>query len=79
MDNEQLEKRLQWLDDERRADKTLLSTLENRLLELEGKLDSMRTTAPSRPSLWLKILGGYLVLGAGLILLACVMLAFLGK
>ncbi len=42
MDNEQLEKRLQWLDEERRADKTLLSNLETRLLELEGKLDSMQ-------------------------------------
>jgi hypothetical protein len=38
MNDEQLEKRLQWLDDERRVDKTLLSSLENRLLELEGKL-----------------------------------------
>ncbi len=42
MDNDQLEKRLGWLDEERRADKTLLSTLETRLLELEGKLDSMQ-------------------------------------
>jgi chromosome segregation ATPase len=42
MNDEQLEKRLQWLDDERRVDKTLLSSLENRLLELEGKLDSMQ-------------------------------------
>lgn len=42
MDNEQLEKRLQWLDDERRKDKTLLSDLENRLVALEGKLDSLQ-------------------------------------
>ena len=44
MDNEQLEKRLQWLDDERRKDKTLLSSLEDRLLVLEGKLDSLQKT-----------------------------------
>ena len=42
MENDQLEKRLQWLDDERRKDKTLLSNLENRLLELEGKQDSLQ-------------------------------------
>lgn len=42
MDNEQLEKRLQWLDDERRKDKTLLSDLENRLVAIEGKLDSLQ-------------------------------------
>ena len=42
MDNDQLEKRLQWLDDERRKDKTLLSNLENRLLKLEGKQESLQ-------------------------------------
>lgn len=42
MDNDQLEKRLQWLDDERRKDKTLLSSLEDRLLAVEGKLDSLQ-------------------------------------
>lgn len=41
MDNDQLEKRLEWLDDERRKDKTLLSVLEERLLEMEGRLDSL--------------------------------------
>jgi chromosome segregation ATPase len=41
MENEQLEKRLEWLDDERRKDKTLLSALEGRLLEIEGRLDSL--------------------------------------
>jgi chromosome segregation ATPase len=41
MENDQLEKRLQWLDDERRKDKTLLSNLENRLLKIEGKQDSL--------------------------------------
>ena len=33
MDNEQLEKRIKWLDDERRKDKTIISELENRLLK----------------------------------------------
>lgn len=42
MDNEQLEKRLEWLDDERRKDKSLISGLEKRLVELEGKLDSLQ-------------------------------------
>lgn len=42
MDNEQLEKRIQWLDDERRKDKGIISDLEKRLLELEGKLDAMQ-------------------------------------
>ncbi len=41
MDNEQLEKRIQWLDDERRKDKIIISDLEDRLLDLEGKLDSL--------------------------------------
>ncbi len=41
MDSDQLEKQLEWLDDERRKDKTLLSSLENRLGELEGKLNSL--------------------------------------
>lgn len=38
MDNEQLEKRIKWLDDERRKDKTIISELEGRLLDLEEKL-----------------------------------------
>ena len=42
MDYEQLEKRLQWLDDERRKDKELISSLENRLLDMEGRLDSLQ-------------------------------------
>lgn len=42
MDNDQLEKRLEWLDDERRKDKALLSGLEKRLVALEGKLDSLQ-------------------------------------
>ncbi|MCJ7717006.1 MAG: hypothetical protein MUO54_10880, partial [Anaerolineales bacterium] len=40
MDNEQLEKRIKWLDDERRKDKAIISELEDRLEELEGKLDA---------------------------------------
>ena len=35
MDNEQLEKRIKWLDDERRKDKAFISDLEGRLLDLE--------------------------------------------
>jgi len=41
MDNEQLEKRIEWLDDERRKDKTIISELENRLLKLEDKLNAV--------------------------------------
>jgi len=40
MENEQLEKRIKWLDEERRKDKEIISTLEDRLLILEGKLDA---------------------------------------
>ena len=40
MENEQLEKRIKWLDDERRKDKTIISKLGDRLEELEGKLDA---------------------------------------
>ena len=43
MDNEQLEKRIKWLDDERRKDKTIISDLENRLLNLEEKLNAVDT------------------------------------
>jgi chromosome segregation ATPase len=43
MDNEQLEKRIKWLDDERRKDKTIISELENRLLNLEDKLNAVDT------------------------------------
>ncbi len=38
MDNEQLEKRIKWLDDERRKDRGIISELEGRLLDLEEKL-----------------------------------------
>ena len=38
MNNEQLEKRVKWLDDERRKDKTIIAKLEDRLMELESKL-----------------------------------------
>lgn len=40
MENEQLEKRIKWLDEERRKDKEIISALEDRLLILEGKLDA---------------------------------------
>ena len=38
MDLEQLEKRVQWLDDERRKDKNKISLLEEHILTLDGKL-----------------------------------------
>lgn len=41
MENEQLEKRIKWLDDERRKDKAIISELEDRLQDLEGKLDAV--------------------------------------
>jgi chromosome segregation ATPase len=40
MENEQLDKRIKWLDDERIKDKATISELEDRLQELEGKLDA---------------------------------------
>ena len=40
MENEQLDKRIKWLDDERRKDKATILELEDRLQELEGKLDA---------------------------------------
>lgn len=40
MDNEQLEKQLKWLDDERRKEKAIISEFEDRLLDLEAKLDA---------------------------------------
>ncbi len=48
-------------------------------LEEQGQLESLRATAPSRARLRFAMLGGCLVLGAALILLASVMLAFLEK
>jgi chromosome segregation ATPase len=44
MDNEQLEKRIEWLDEERRKDKALISDLENRLIDLEEKLANLERT-----------------------------------
>lgn len=38
MEMEQIVKRLEWLDEERRKDKTTIATLENRLISLEGNL-----------------------------------------
>lgn len=42
MDNEQLEKRIEWLDEERRKDKSIIADLEKRLVELDGKFDSLK-------------------------------------
>jgi hypothetical protein len=48
-------------------------------LQAEDQLESRRATTPARSRLALARLSGYIILGAGLILLASVMLAFLGK
>jgi len=48
-------------------------------LEREGKLDEMRVTAPSKKNLWLNVVGGILVFGLGLCLLAITLLASLGE
>ncbi len=42
MEIEQVVKRLEWLDEERRKDKTTIATLEDRLQRLEGSLRSAR-------------------------------------
>ena len=42
MEIEQLTKRLEWLDEERRKDKSTIATLENRLEKLEEKLTASR-------------------------------------
>jgi chromosome segregation ATPase len=42
MELEQLTKRLEWLDDERRKDKSTISTLENRIEKLEEKLNASK-------------------------------------
>lgn len=41
MEMEQIVKRIEWLDDERRKDKNTIATLENRLLNLEGGLPAL--------------------------------------
>lgn len=43
MDNEQLEKRIKWLDDERRKDKNTIADLENKLQKLEEELNKVDT------------------------------------
>lgn len=42
MDFEQIAKRLEWLDDERRKDKTTIATLEKRIAALEGSVPEVR-------------------------------------
>jgi len=42
MDFEQIAKRLEWLDDERRKDKTTIATLEKRISALEGSIPEVR-------------------------------------
>ena len=48
-------------------------------LEREGKLNEMRITAPSKRNLWLNVVGGLLVFGLALCLLAITVLASLGE
>ncbi len=42
MEIEQLEKRLEWLDDERRKDKSTIASLENKIEKLEDKLNASK-------------------------------------
>jgi len=42
MEIEQITKRLEWLDDERRKDKAVIATLENRIVQLEEKLNTSK-------------------------------------
>jgi chromosome segregation ATPase len=42
MDAEQLLKRVEWLDENRRQDKSRIATLENRLVSIEGELSAAR-------------------------------------
>jgi cytochrome b subunit of formate dehydrogenase len=48
-------------------------------LEREGRLEEMRTLAPSRRSLWLDVLGGVVVFTLGIGLLVVALLASLGE
>ena len=41
MEMEQILKRVDWLDDERRKDKTLLAAIEERMISLEGNLPGL--------------------------------------
>jgi chromosome segregation ATPase len=43
MEIEQVKQKLDWLDNERRQDKTEISSLENRLVTLEGDLPTITT------------------------------------
>ena len=45
MESEQVEKRLQWLDDERRKDKNTIAQLEERIVSLEGDLAASKHEA----------------------------------
>lgn len=42
MEIEQLSKRLEWLDEERRKDKTAIATLEDKIIRLEGGIDAVK-------------------------------------
>lgn len=52
MELEQLEKKLEWLDEERRKDKANIGTLENRLMQLEERLvDARKEVADLRSTM----------------------------
>ncbi|NIP43433.1 MAG: hypothetical protein GWN00_25135, partial [Aliifodinibius sp.] len=42
MEKEQISQKIDWLDAERRKDRMQISTLENRIIELEGALDAAK-------------------------------------
>jgi hypothetical protein len=48
-------------------------------MQLEGKLDQLRTTVPQRDVVWLTVLGGSVALTVGLLLLAGMVLAVVGS
>ncbi len=50
MEIEQLEKRLEWLDEERRKDKTTIATLEDKIARFEGMIDALRKEQKSNQS-----------------------------
>ena len=45
MDTEQLQKKIEWLDEERRRDKDTIRKMEEKILLLEGKLDGSEKKA----------------------------------
>ena len=50
MDTEQLQKKIEWLDEERRRDKDTIRKMEEKILLLEGKLDGSEKKAQEMDS-----------------------------